>query len=189
MAPSSSSTSSRAVDVLVYAPVGMASLARDFLPGFVTMCVSRGRTEIQGRQALLDEQLERARDLGRTAASHAPDYFRGDLSTRVDAARAKAQETLSSMGLGARSEPESTKPAGDASATRESASSAASPNGDEAAKGSSDLPIPDYDALAATQVVDRLAGLEREELEAIRAYETSHRARKTILGKIEQLTG
>ena len=45
------------------------------------------------------------------------------------------------------------------------------------------LAIPDYDSLAASQVVPRLAGLTADELEAVRAYEAAHRARRTILGE------
>jgi hypothetical protein len=37
-------------------------------------------------------------------------------------------------------------------------------------------------------VVERLDGLDRDSLEAIRRYETAHRGRNTILGKIAQLT-
>jgi hypothetical protein len=50
------------------------------------------------------------------------------------------------------------------------------------------LAITDYDELSASQVVDRLEGLPRHELEAIRDYERAHRSRNTILGKIDQLT-
>jgi hypothetical protein len=50
------------------------------------------------------------------------------------------------------------------------------------------LPIPDYDELSASQVVERLDGLDAESLEAIRRYETEHRSRNTILGKIAQLS-
>jgi hypothetical protein len=50
------------------------------------------------------------------------------------------------------------------------------------------LAITDYDELSASQVVDRLEGLPRHELDAIRDYERAHRARNTILGKIDQLT-
>lgn len=49
------------------------------------------------------------------------------------------------------------------------------------------LAIPDYDSLSASQVVPRLAGLTTEELEAVRRYEASHRARRTILGRVAQL--
>jgi hypothetical protein len=50
------------------------------------------------------------------------------------------------------------------------------------------LPIDGYDELSAAQVVDMLERLGRDELESIRDYESSHRGRSTILGKIEQLT-
>ena len=50
------------------------------------------------------------------------------------------------------------------------------------------LPIPDYDELSASQVVERLDGLDRESLDAIRRYETDHRGRNTILSKIAQLS-
>jgi hypothetical protein len=51
------------------------------------------------------------------------------------------------------------------------------------------LAIPDYDSLSASQVVNRLAGLASDELEAVRSYEGGHRGRKTILNKIAQLQG
>jgi len=63
-------------------------------------------------------------------------------------------------------------------------------NGEPAAPAgaATGLAITDYDELSASQVVDRLEGLPRHELEAIRDYERQHRARNTILGKIDQLT-
>ena len=52
-----------------------------------------------------------------------------------------------------------------------------------------DLAITDYDSLSASQVVTRLEGLAVDELEAVRAYEATHRGRKTILNKVAQLQG
>ena len=49
------------------------------------------------------------------------------------------------------------------------------------------LPIPDYDELSASHVVGRLDGLTDDDLETVRAYESAHRNRRTILGKIAQL--
>jgi hypothetical protein len=51
----------------------------------------------------------------------------------------------------------------------------------------STLAIPDYDGLSASHVVNRLAGLAPDELEAVRRYEAGSRGRKTILSKIAQL--
>jgi hypothetical protein len=51
----------------------------------------------------------------------------------------------------------------------------------------SDLAIPSYGSLAASQVVSRLDGLSPVELESVRRYELAHRGRKTVLGKIAHL--
>ena len=50
------------------------------------------------------------------------------------------------------------------------------------------LPIDGYDLLAARQVCDRLTSLTSDELEQVAHYEQTHRGRRTVLGKIEQLT-
>ena len=49
------------------------------------------------------------------------------------------------------------------------------------------LAIPGYDSLSASQVVQRLDGLSRDELEDVRSHELAHRHRRTILHRIEQL--
>lgn len=50
------------------------------------------------------------------------------------------------------------------------------------------LAIPGYDTLAASQVVQRLGSLGRDELEAIRRYEVATRGRRTVLHRIAQLS-
>src|SRR5262249_17315111 len=57
-----------------------------------------------------------------------------------------------------------------------------------AANGDADPPIPGYDVLSASQVIERLEGLSPDSLERIRVYELAHRARRTILASIDQLT-
>lgn len=49
------------------------------------------------------------------------------------------------------------------------------------------LAIPGFDSLSASQVVQRLDGLSRSELVAVRAYEASTRGRRTILSRVDQL--
>jgi hypothetical protein len=51
----------------------------------------------------------------------------------------------------------------------------------------SELAIPSYDSLSATQVVQRLAGLSREEVAAVAAYEAATRRRRTVLVRAQQL--
>jgi hypothetical protein len=50
-----------------------------------------------------------------------------------------------------------------------------------------DRAIPDYDILAASQVVRRLDGLGHDELRAVVRYERATRGRRTILKRAEQL--
>lgn len=57
----------------------------------------------------------------------------------------------------------------------------------EGTPDASSLAIPDYDSLAAKHVVRRLSGLTPAELESVRLYESAHRGRRTILGRIDQL--
>lgn len=49
------------------------------------------------------------------------------------------------------------------------------------------LPIPAYDTLAASQVVERLPSLSPAELEAVREHESATRRRRTVLHRIAQL--
>jgi hypothetical protein len=51
----------------------------------------------------------------------------------------------------------------------------------------STLSIPGFDTLSASQVVQRLDGLTREELVSVRAYESANRGRRTILNRVDQL--
>ena len=48
-------------------------------------------------------------------------------------------------------------------------------------------PSPGFDTLSASQVVQRLDGLNRAELVSVRAYEASTRGRRTILSRVDQL--
>lgn len=67
------------------------------------------------------------------------------------------------------------------------AGAASAPVAEPPAVEASTLAIPDYDGLSASHVVNRLAGLSSDELEAVRRYEALNRGRKTILSKIAQL--
>jgi hypothetical protein len=51
------------------------------------------------------------------------------------------------------------------------------------------LAIPGYDSLSASQVIQRLDGLSRDELAAVGEYESAHRARRTVLTRVSQLQG
>ncbi len=52
-----------------------------------------------------------------------------------------------------------------------------------------DEPFDGYAALAAAHIVARLARLNTTELNDVRRFEAAHRARRTVLAKIDQLVG
>jgi hypothetical protein len=171
----------QAIELLVYAPLGLALTARDELPRLI----DKGRQRVTGQVAM-------AKMMGQFAVAQG--------QKEAEKVVKQATETLSGV-TGSRPAPAPTRPAASpspaatASTTTSSAASPASPpataNGSVASPLSTasddDLAIPGYDALAASQVVQRLAGLSGAELEAVRAYEVATRGRKTILHRIEQL--
>lgn len=198
--------SERAKEILVYGPIGLALYVRDTAPSFLKLFVARGRNELDTRKRSVEDQLGQARVVGETAAaSGAPQVLR-IVSEGLQAVRERAEDALGALGVLAAEDTEGAVPdpapasgpvptpmpaaattaataAAPGDTTVAAAAAPARPNGNAPV-----LAIPDYDELSASQVVDRLEGLTQEELEAIRAYESAHRARNTILGKIEQLT-
>jgi hypothetical protein len=50
-----------------------------------------------------------------------------------------------------------------------------------------DLPIPAYDLLKASEILQRLDGLDAEELELLQTYESVTKRRSTVISKIESL--
>ena len=72
------------------------------------------------------------------------------------------------------------EPSGDAPAAAPDTTAVAGPS-------EASLAVPDYDSLAASQVVPRLAALNEQELAEVQAYERAHRNRQTILNKVAQL--
>jgi hypothetical protein len=76
-----------------------------------------------------------------------------------------------------------------ASSTSTSGTPAAPTGGAAPTVPAAELPIPGYDLLSASQVIERLEGLSRGALERIREHELTHRARRTILASIDHLTG
>lgn len=76
---------------------------------------------------------------------------------------------------------------GDDAPTATPTAAQAEPEGVATDASASHLAIPEYDLLAASQVVKRLDALTPEELEDVRQYESATRDRRTILHKISRL--
>lgn len=174
-----------ALDVFVYAPLGL----------FITVTEEMPRLVEKGRERLTS-QLTTARMLGQMAApqlqAEAEKLMRGvrDRMAPPPAGPGRAPAPAGPPpGPTARPEPPPGPPAAPAVAASAAAPAAGTEgNGSVAHAGdSTHLAIPGYDTLSAMQVVQRLAGLSHPELEAVRAYEATHRGRKTILHRAEQL--
>lgn len=185
----------QALELLVFAPIGLALTARDELPKLI----ERGRQQVTGQVAMakmigqfavaqgqreaekvVKQAGERLGDLGlggRPAPSSAPATTSAASAPSAPSAPKAPTPPSAGNGSSATPAPAVAAPVPGTAATR---TSAASPSDDH-------LAIPGYDALSASQVVQRLAGLSSVELEAVRAYEAGNRGRKTVLHRISQL--
>ncbi len=162
----------QALDVLLYAPLGLAVTAAEELPELI----DKGRARVA-------PEISNARVLGKFAVAHGQrraEQFVTSAAERI-AGFPDGVSSGPSGRPGAPSEGPRGRPDVGSAAAREEA-----PPTPEA-RGSQDLAIPRYDSLSASQVVQRLAGLSPEELDAVRAYEASTRRRKTILNRATQL--
>lgn len=169
----------QAIDAFVYAPIGLFFDGPSLLPKLV----EDGRNHAKG-----------ARVFGEFAVRQG----RAELQRRLGDAGAQAEEVLRTLGILPDDEAEPPGPPGSGmpAATTAPGPTAASGNGaatDVPGRAEAEAPavetlaITDYDSLSASQVVTRLEGLEPDELEAVRAYESAHRGRKTILNKVAQI--
>jgi hypothetical protein len=181
----------KAVELLVYAPIGLAAFAKDTVPTFLKMFVARGHTEITQRRKSANVQAGNYKTIGRMAVRYGGPEVQRRAGVAAETVRRRAEETLAGIAAAAQPpEPESPPPARPvptAPPVRTSSTSPAEPSAGERVDAAADLPIPGYDLLSATQVIERLEGLAQPELLAVRTYEIAHRARTTILGKISQL--
>jgi hypothetical protein len=144
--------------------------------------VREGQRQAMDRATKLKDQAEQGltelglRDRGPTPSARAEQARPAPATSAAPAPAAAAPTTAAPT-------PAAPKPA----APSNGAAAAASPAPEPARPRAEGLAIPAYDTLSASQVVQRLDGLSREELEAVRAYESSGRGRKTILTKVAQL--
>jgi hypothetical protein len=186
----------RALGALVFAPLGAGLRAVEATPGFVDACAERGRLEVDVQRAHVFQTVRNARVLGQFAWQRELPKLLARAEGRVDGVRRAANQLLArGNNDGVSAAPPTTRrpvdlPRRPVTPTPPPPVPTPAPvarvNGNDAA-ARAELPIPGYDALSASQVVERLTGLADEELDAVRDYETTHRNRRTILGKIEQL--
>lgn len=173
----------RAVELAIYAPIGFAMFAKDMAPPLVEQFITRGRARVSELQQQVENQVGQARIMGQYAVAQGGQQVRQGVEAAVHDARRRGERLAGTVGLH-RNDAAGNEASGPPAATTATGNGAGAPRGD-----ASGLPIPDYDELSASQVVARLAGLTPDSLESVRAYEAAQRRRKTILTKIDQLTG
>jgi hypothetical protein len=156
--PDDRSTSEQALDLLVYGPIGLAMYVRDTAPSFLRLFVARGRTVVGDQRKSAEGQLGQARSVGELASAYGGPQVLRLLGDGLSTARTRVEEVLATIGTLTGATPAAEPASGGAPG--------AAPGPAAAPSGSS---------TAAARL-------------AIRDYETSHRARNTVLGKIEQLT-
>lgn len=167
----------QAIELFVFAPVGLAITARDALPGLI----ERGRQQVNGQATMARMIGEFAVKEGQNRAARAFDDARQHATSVFEQYVGDGGRALHATdGRRNGASPSASKPVRPAPAR----SQAASPQSSGTA---AELAITDYDSLAASQVVPRLSGLTPAELEQVRLYEAAHRGRKTILSRVAQI--
>lgn len=176
----------RCVDLFVYAPIGIAMFAKDTVPTFLKMFIARGQTELDQRRKQANQQANQYKTVGQFAVKYGGPVVKRQAEEKVGEVRRRAEETFNGIAAPRNgATPVTGAPTATASGPARVPSA---PPGSPTPVDASHLPIPDYDELSASQVVERLDGLTPDELAAVRDYESAHRARNTVLGKISQLT-
>jgi hypothetical protein len=152
-----------ALDLLVYAPLGLAITAQEELPKLI----EKGRERVSG-------QVTMAKMVGQFA---------------VGQGKHEAEKLVRRVRPAEESRVSAPEPASEPAAAPEPvpATAPVDHSGNGSGPSAESLAIPGYDALSASQVVQRLAGLSPEELDAVAAYESATRHRKTIISRIAQL--
>jgi len=180
------------LDWLVYAPLGAATMLVEELPRLAERGRERfekqiGVAELIGRFAVAEARRRLAappssQSREAVAPSHSQARTLSPLPTPAgpapSASPQAAQGPLPTQAHEAERTPR--PPSGGTRRPPESARHVGRSEGNE-------LPIPAYDTLAASQVVERLASLSPAELEAVRKHESVTRRRRTVLHRIAQL--
>lgn len=187
------------VELAVYAPVGLAVTAAEELPELIAKGRSRiepqlGTAQLLGR-LVVAEGRRRACNLGGFGASPepappTPDDAPPDESEPPPSAATRSDESGGAGAAGGAAEsagPATGRAAAKKAAPRPPKRTAPSTRASARVPRVESLAIPGYDALSASQVVARLAGLSQAELSAVGRYEAATRGRRTILSRVSQL--
>ena len=185
----------QAMDTFVYAPIGLLFDG----PALFPKLVEKGRTQVQvarmmGQMAVQMGQSEAEKRVGKAQSQLRDGLVAAGLVPKPPTAKSdpapQAETSATEDESPAKPVAKKTaakKPAKKTTAKKSSKATKKSGGARKKAPAVGSLRIPDYDSLSASQVVSRLRGLATEDLDALKAYESATRARKTILNRITQL--
>jgi hypothetical protein len=175
----------RALDIFVFAPVGVALTVAEDLPALI----------VKGRQRF-ESDVRNARILGQFVVTHGQRDVVGRVSKLLHGAP-PVPTTEAPKGPVAVPAPDSPANASTSPTTAPEAVShkpaptapapSPKPPADPADALAVDAALAGYDTLSASQVVRRLESLGPDELRAVHRHESSHRNRRTILNRAQQL--
>lgn len=140
------------------------------------------------------QEISNARVIGKLALTFGAKRLRSDIEQRLGGSAdstTTARPATTSSRRAQDAPTASTGVAGESTPGAAAAAPAATVDDDAAVTSAmvdaDDLALPDYDSLAASNIVQMLGGLTSDELDAVEIYERAHRARRTVLGKVMQL--
>ena len=149
----------RALDLFVFAPVGVALTVAEDLPALI----------VKGRRRF-ETDVRNARLVGQFVVTHGQRDVVGRVSKLLHG-----------------EPPAPAAPAAEAPVPAGAPSGSPKPAADPADASAVDAALAGYDTLSASQVVRRLESLGPDELRAVCRHEASHRNRRTILNRAHQL--
>jgi hypothetical protein len=158
----------RVLELLVFAPVGLALTVAEDLPGLI----DKGRNRFES-------DVNNARVVGQFVVTHGQREVVGRLGKLFHRDAADSATATDA--------PDATPAGGDADATESTTPPDPKPAADPADGIIVEHALAGYDTLSASQVVRRLESLGPDELRAIGRYEASHRNRRTILNRAGQI--
>lgn len=187
-APDAKSPVDQLIELLVYAPVGLAYDYGDVLP----QLIKRGKSQVQLAKVMGQMAAQQGQSKAKQGTEGVDDVV-NEVVLQAASVLAKGLTELGQL-IGLAPEPQNDDSASDESASpqREAApQSQSSSNNDDSSAADTDSaglpPIAGYDDLTARQIVPLLSELDGTQRNNVRAYETASRARKTILGRLDQL--
>lgn len=87
----------RAVELLVYAPIGLAMFAKDTVPTFLKMFVARGETEVTQRRKTAETQAGQYKTIGQMAVKYGGPEVRRQAEAAAGTVRKRAEDTIAAV--------------------------------------------------------------------------------------------